>query len=66
MYVDGEPAGRHAPALVRHLLPSSNAPSSCGATADGPFVPIIDWAKEFARRKGYPRVYCTRRSGMCR
>ena len=57
LYVDGEPAGVDARALVPVFAKLERCVILRRYRCDRPVHPIIEWCKEFARKKGYPRAY---------
>ncbi|MBI3197910.1 MAG: GNAT family N-acetyltransferase [Rhodospirillales bacterium] len=57
LYVDGEPAGCMRVRWFATFAKLERAVVLKRYRSMGLFVPFIVWAKEFARRKGYPRVY---------
>src|SRR5262249_18316865 len=57
LYVDGEPAGCMRVRWFATFAKLERAVVLKRYRSMGLFVPFIEWAKEFARHKGYPRVY---------
>jgi len=57
LYVDGEPARIDACALVRQLRQARARHHPEALPLDGLFIPFVEWAKEFCRKKGYPKAY---------
>ena len=58
LYVDGEPAGVHAGALVRELRQARARHHPEALPLDGPVHSVRRMGQGFCRKKGYPRPTC--------
>jgi predicted GNAT family N-acyltransferase len=57
LYVDGEPAASMRVRWFSGFAKLERAIILKRYRSMGLFLPFVDWAKEFARKKGYPRAY---------
>ncbi len=57
LYVDGEPAASIRVRWFSGFAKFERAVILKRYRSHGLFLPFVEWAKEFARKKGYPRAY---------